>query len=126
MMLPPEEKFALPQEMSDGIQHSMYELVFGPRTNFPHIDASNAHHFCALDRKLHVKYHQMFYSRNMWMIGEGPAQYTLDFLQNMSDHLVQRIKRTNLRWTTKDLIQGGELFSFIEGQVERGGNRGLV
>lgn len=117
----------LPLDVDLLIRDSLHEEIFGPGKEivFPNHDPSYLRHFRALDRDSYQKYHSILYSKNMWVIKEGPAdpifQYAKDIIYQSS-----QIKNLTLKWTRRDYekIQLG-IEQFIDFHIEKGGADGM-
>ena len=120
----------LPLDISRMIQDSMYESVFGPKdVILPYVDPKDLRHFSALNSKLYEKYHNLYYSENMWILADGPSDKIERCFDEMPRSTELAIRKVTIRWTRADVdeIEWLELEPdrFIQTQIDEGGPEGL-
>ena len=70
----------LPLELFQIVRDTMFDDVFGPKDVFPHKDPSILNVFLALDRHLYRKYSDIYWRQNTWIVGNGRAEKTMQFM----------------------------------------------
>lgn len=75
----------LPIDINRMIRDSVHEIVFGPKdVVLPYVDPNDLRHFSALNSELYGKYHELYYSKNMWILADGPEEEIGLCFQSMS------------------------------------------
>ena len=114
-----EEKVAtLPPEICQIIMDFLFDDIFGPRRVHPDRDLPLTRTFLSLNKHLYLKYSDVYWSQNTWVIGKGPgnesmrfmtlAPYntdTTDFSQQKPNEAALRIRRVELYFSLEDLQQ---------------------
>ena len=109
----------LPFDINCMIQDYVYEIVFGPKNVvLSYVDPNDLRHFSALDSELYGKYHTLYYSKNMWMLADGPEDEIRLCFQSMSLRAESAIRNVTIRWTRGDVVAAKwsklELEQFME------------
>ncbi|CAD6587755.1 MAG: hypothetical protein ASARMPRED_003245 [Alectoria sarmentosa] len=87
------------------IQDSVYEIVFGPKdVVLPCVDPNDLRHFSAPNSELYDNYHALYYSKNMWMLADGPEDEIRLCFQSMSLRAESAIRNVTIRWTRGDIV----------------------
>lgn len=120
----------LPLDISRMIQDSMYESVFGPKdVVLPYVDPKDLCHFSALNSELYDKYFERYYSKNMWILADGPPDEIERCFQCMPQRTRLAIRNLTIRWTKEDIDVAEWLKldadRFLRTQIEEGGAEGL-
>lgn len=120
----------LPPEIIRMIQDSMYESVFGSKdVLLPYVNPKNLRHFSALNSELYDKYHNLYYSENMWILADGPLDRIDECFTGMYRSTMLAIKNVTIRWTRADVDEAEwlelEPDRFIETQLDKRGPEGL-
>lgn len=118
----------LPLDVNLLIRDALLEESFGPGKTivFPIYEPSYLQHFRALNRQLEDKYHYIYYSQNMWVIEEGPADWKFQYSYEFMPYQFSQIRKLTLAWTRRDYHwEGLEIEQFIDWQIEEGGTEGM-
>lgn len=108
---------SLPRELQFAIGDEFLISAFFPQKLFPvqlpsswktrfaacdHYQPPNLQALRALNQPQYTEYRDMFYSQNVWVIESGLASYALQFLMDISEENLARIKRIELAFTIQD------------------------
>lgn len=107
---------SLPSEIQRTIMDTLFEETFGPRNVHPQSDPSITNIFLSLNKKLYLKYSQIYWSKNTWIIGPGAANASMRFMtlppynlstnefsRQIPNNAALRIRRVVLRFSREDL-----------------------
>ncbi|KAL8649489.1 MAG: hypothetical protein Q9226_005562 [Calogaya cf. arnoldii] len=116
----------LPQELFDKIQETTLQLAICPGYVFPQQSAPGQEtfnwngrtHFIArpellrLSNGVYAKYHNKYWSENVFVIGKGLASESFEWLDKLPPSSSQSIRKVHLTFSPDDLEEGGEYFMF--------------
>ena len=114
-----ENMSTLPSEICTIIMDMTLALIFGPGNVHPKADSSLPsvkEVFLALDRQLYREYREVYWSRNTWVVGKGPATESMRFMtvspffasaaefsKQRPNEAALNIRRIELCFSTEDL-----------------------
>ena len=93
----------LPSELFLQIQEDFLDMTFGPRSVYPYNELRNSRVFEALNQQLFAKYQRIFFSENIWIIGQGYC--CVEFLDRMPLSTRQMIRKVEMAFTTQDYLE---------------------
>ena len=102
----------LPSELRLLILDHLLHSAFGPRRVYPDNERMNVMVFEALDHELLAKYHRLFFSDNIWVIGQGDRDEGVGFLHRMPKDLHDSIRRVEMSFVTRDFFRTKENHDF--------------
>ena len=70
----------IPAEICQMIMTMVFEEAFGPRRVYPHKDPPIMNIFLALDRELYSRFHELYWTKNTWIVSKGPLNKTMRFM----------------------------------------------
>lgn len=75
-----EQMKRIPAEICQIIMNMVFEEAFGPRRVRPHKDPPIMNIFLALDKEHYRKFHDLYWTRNTWVVSKGPLNQTMRFM----------------------------------------------
>jgi len=112
-----QNKFlTMPPEICKIIMDMLFEDTFGPRDVHPNTDSPVTNMFLCLDKQLYRKYSQVYWSKNLWIVGVGAANESMRFMtmppydistsefsRQVPNNAALKIRRVELCFSKEDL-----------------------